>query len=124
MNKRKGGAMCANLRWSAQDEATFAEMMADQKTYAQIGRALGRTEKAVEQHAYVYRQRLRKKGQDISDFSRRGKDAITKQTVIQPQPVYESNKDRVVELLAYTAIFTGGCFLTLVVMTVLLIAIS
>tara|TARA_R100001510_G_C7646010_1_gene203311 strand:+ start:1026 stop:1412 length:387 start_codon:yes stop_codon:yes gene_type:complete len=128
MNKRKDSAICANLRWSKQDKATFAEMIADQKSYAQIGRALGRTEKAIEQRAYVYRQQLKRQGKDTSDFSRQGK-RVKKVTpkvhkAIQPEPNYESSKDRIVELLAYTVVFTGGCFLTLVIMTILLITIS
>lgn len=127
MARSRGNAICGNLRWSKQDEATFVEMMSDNKSYAQIGRALGRTEKAVEQHAYTIRQQLRKKGEDPSSFLKNSDRPLHNIKKVKGKPAvknYESNNDRTVELLAYTAVFTGGCFLTLVVMTVLLIAIS
>lgn len=127
MARRNSNAICGNLKWSKQDEETFIEMMSDNKSYAQIGRALGRTEKAVEQHGYMIRQKLRRKGEDPSKFLKRQISPANKAEKATEQPSvtnYESNNDRIVELLAYTAVFTGGCFLTLVVMTVLLIAIS
>lgn len=126
MARRKGNAICGNLPWSAQDEATFVEMMMDQKTYAQIGRALGRTEKAVEQHAYTYRTRLKGEGKDASDFGRHGerkpRAKPRQQKAVQPEPVYESGTDRTVELLTYTAIFTGGCLVAMVFIAILLTA--
>ena len=93
MARSRGNAICGNLRWNKQDEATFVEMMSDNKSYAQIGRALGRTEKAVEQHAYTIRQQLRKKGEDPSSFLKNSDRPLHNIKRVKDKPAVE-NYDR------------------------------
>lgn len=134
MVKRKSSnAICNNMKWSKQDNDLFYEMLKSGRTYDQISFALGRSVKSIENHAYQMRLERRKLGVDDSDLyanrsPRRKKiqkaDPVVKERITKPETTEKLFDKQVHNLLMYTAVFTGGCFLTLVVMTVLLIAIS
>tara|TARA_R100001510_G_scaffold34861_1_gene31380 strand:+ start:1508 stop:1957 length:450 start_codon:yes stop_codon:yes gene_type:complete len=143
-------AKFSNYRWSANDEAVCYNLIQEGKTYDQIAKALGRSKRAVHNHVFLMREKRLKKGESIDDlFARpiRSKtrrpgqykvssiEAPQKNNIIPPiesinkvdaEPsiiVQQSNPEQNWQSTAI-AIFTGGCFVTLVIMTVLLIAIS
>ena len=146
----KKSATFSNYRWSANDNAVCYQLIQEGKTYGQIARALGRTKRAVQNHVFLLREERRKKGESIDDlfakpirakprkprkFKESSIEAPKDNNIIPPiesinqveaEPsiiVQQSNPEQNWQSTAI-AIFTGGCFVTLVVMTVLLIAIS
>ena len=134
MVKRKpSNAICNNMKWSKQDDDLLYDMIKSGRTYSQISSALGRSIRSVENHAYQMRLERRKLGIDDSDLyanrpPRKKKiqktKPVVKAEVVKPETTEKLFDKQIHNLLMYTAVFTGGCFLTLVVMTVLLIAIS
>ena len=50
----------SQMRWSKADHDLMISLLRDGKSYRQIAKSLGRTEKSIEQHAYQTRLRLRK----------------------------------------------------------------
>ena len=132
-NRKSNNAVCNNMKWSKQDDDLLYEMMKSGRTYSQIASALGRSLRSIENHAYQMRLERRKLGMDDSDLY--ANRPPRKKRIQKAQPVMKAERiepeitgalfdRRIGDLLVYTAVFTGGCFLTLVVMTVLLIAIS
>jgi len=135
MVKRKSSSeVCNNMRWSKQDNDLFYEMLKSGRTYDQISSALGRSVKSIENHAYQMRLERRKLGVDDSDLyatrrSPRKKkiqktNPVVREKITNPETTEMLFDKQIHNLLMYTAVFTGGCFLTLVVMTIILIAIS
>lgn len=147
---RKASATFSNYRWSSNDDAVCYKLIQEGKTYDQIAKALGRTKRAVQNHVFVLREERRKKGESIDDLFARpirtkqrkprqykvsSIEAPQENNIISPiesineveaEPsiiVQQSNPEQNWQSTAI-AIFTGGCFVTLVIMTVLLIAIS
>ena len=131
--RNSSNAICNNMKWSKQDNDLLYEMIKSGRTYSQISSALGRSIRSVENHAYQMRLERRKLGMDDSDLY--ANRPPRKKKIQKSQPVMKAQRiepeitgalfdRRIGDLLLYTAVFTGGCFLTLVVMTVLLIAIS
>jgi outer membrane biosynthesis protein TonB len=49
-----------NMHWSKADHDLMISLLRDGKSYRQIAKSLGRTEKSIEQHAYQTRVKLRK----------------------------------------------------------------
>ena len=49
-----------NMHWSKADHDLMISLLRDGKSYRQIAKSLGRTEKSIEQHAYQTRLKLRK----------------------------------------------------------------
>ena len=131
--RKRSNAVCNNMVWSKQDDDLLYEMIKSGRTYSQIASALGRSIRSVENHAYQMRLERRKLGMDDSDLyanrpARKKKiqktQPIMKADPIQPEITGALFDKRIGDLLLYTAVFTGGCLLTLVVMTIFLIAIS
>jgi hypothetical protein len=133
VNRNSKNAVCNNMKWSKQDDDLLYEMMQSGRTYSQIASALGRSLRSVENHAYQMRLERRRLGMDDSDLyanrpPRKKRiqktQPVMKADPIQPEITGALFDKRIGDLLLYTAVFTGGCLLTLVVMTILLIAIS
>jgi hypothetical protein len=133
VNRKSKNAVCNNMKWSKQDDDLLYEMMQSGRTYSQIASALGRSLRSVENHAYQMRLERRRLGMDDSDLyanrpPRKKRiqktQPVMKADPIQPEITGALFDKRIGDLLLYTAVFTGGCLLTLVVMTILLIAIS
>jgi hypothetical protein len=129
-------AMCSNLKWTKQDNDLFYELMKAGKTYEQVASALGRSQRSVENHAYQMRKQRRKLGISDADLyaSRppRKKQGVNIDKIHQKFPKQSEPKavegalfdKRIGNLLIWTAVFTGGCLLTLVIMTIILISIA
>lgn len=129
-------AICNNLKWTKQDNDLFYELMKAGKTYAQVAVALGRSQRSIENHAYQMRMQRRKLG--ISDVDlyanrpRRKKQGVNIDKIHQKFPKQSEPKavegalfdKRIGNLLIWTAVLTGGCLLTLVTMTIILISIA
>jgi hypothetical protein len=129
-------AICNNLKWTKQDNDLFYELMKAGKTYAQVAVALGRSQRSIENHAYQMRMQRRKLG--ISDVDlyanrpRRKKQGVNIDKIHQKFPKQSEPKTvegalfdkRIGNLLIWTAVLTGGCLLTLVTMTIILISIA
>ena len=131
-------AVCNNLKWTKQDDDLFYELMKAGKTYGQIAVALGRSQRSIENHAYQMRLQRRKLGISDADLyanrPRRKKSAVDIDKIHQKFPKQSEPKavevegalfdKRIGNLLIWTAVFTGGCLLTLVTMTIILISIA
>ena len=131
-------AVCNNLKWTDQDNDLFYELMKAGKTYAQVGAALGRSQRSVENHAYQMRLNRRKLGMSDADLyaSRppRKKRGVNIDKIHQKFPKQSEPKavevegalfdKRIGNLLIWTAVLTGGCLLTLVTMTIILVSIA
>jgi len=129
-------AICNNLKWTKQDNDLFYELMKAGKTYAQVAVALGRSQRSIENHAYQMRMQRRKLG--ISDVDlyanrpRRKKQGLNIDKIHQKFPKQSEPKTvegalfdkRIGNLLIWTAVLTGGCLLTLVTMTIILMSIA
>ena len=132
----KKSATFSNYRWSANDEAVCYNLIQEGKTYDQIAKALGRSKRAVQNHLFVLREKRKQEGKPCDDLHARPlrpkrykpRKTLPSSSVtdVRQEPrmvVQQSNPQQNWQSTAI-AIFTGGCFVTLVVMTVLLIAIS
>lgn len=140
----KKSATFSNYRWSANDETVCYNLVQEGKTYDQIAKALGRSKRAVQNHLFVLREKRKQEGKPCDDLHarplrpKRYKPRKSKYyeepenlpsssvSEVRQEPrvvVQQSNPEQNWQSTAI-AIFTGGCFVTLVVMTVLLIAIS
>jgi|13_taG_2_1085334.scaffolds.fasta_scaffold01812_8 hypothetical protein len=52
----------AMTRWSAEEDVLLYELMAKNKSYAEIGEIMGRTQKSVEMRAFSLRKKMRDAG--------------------------------------------------------------
>ena len=133
---RKSNATFSNYRWSANDEAVCYNLIQEGKTYDQIAKALGRSKRAVQNHVFLLREKRKQEGKSCDDlharplrpkrYKPRKKSPSSSESEVRQEPrvvVQQSNPEQNWQSTAI-AIFTGGCFVTLVIMTVLLIAIS
>lgn len=60
--KTKLSAPFNNMHWSKADHDLMVALLKDGKTYIQIAKCLGRSVKAIEQHAYSTRTKLKQSG--------------------------------------------------------------
>lgn len=132
----KKPATFSNYRWSANDETVCYNLIQEGKTYDQIAKALGRSKRAVQNHVFLLREKRKQEGKPCDDLHARPlrpkrykpRKTLPSSSVseVRQEPrvvVQQRNPEQSWQSTAI-AIFTGGCFVTLVVMTVLLIAIS
>ena len=64
--RRTSKATFNNYRWSKADHDLMIALLKEGKNYKQIAKCLGRSQKAIEQHAYQTRKKLRDSGMSDS----------------------------------------------------------
>lgn len=64
--RRASKATFNNYRWSKADHDLMIALLKEGKNYKQIAKCLGRSQKAIEQHAYQTRKKLRDSGMSDS----------------------------------------------------------
>jgi hypothetical protein len=101
--RRTSNATFNNFKWSKADHDLMVALLKEGKNYAQIGKCLGRSTKAIEQHAYQTRKKLKESGMSdktISELipnSRR----IKRRIVRSPDPVESKSKEEPI-------VYSGG----------------
>ncbi|MGB1159543.1 MAG: hypothetical protein ACPG3V_09105 [Porticoccaceae bacterium] len=74
-------------RWSADEDVLLYELMAKNKSYAEIGKIMGRTQKSVEMRAFSLRKKMRNAGmQGQSKVMSKNRPAKRKATAKKASP--------------------------------------